>query len=581
MVTQAHHLNVDGSTPGDNPEGRNAHFARSELILLVEHTNATTDEASFNPDDSSFINNWLNQLSEEVVVNGRSISFKRYKPDNNPDNPDEPLVIFPNGNNRTLHVHVSIDDGQAEERIVVEAVNQLNARIGLIGENVTFLAASPNWLFCGATHGFGDGGPGGLPSPIYHDVIDDYKFYESILGPIKAALGEPSGTPGQAVNVVILDTAYSKERLDQALKDCPRQSLLQELYISSEKPNHEDSPLKIHTAAELGIQLPPSPTENPAYYHDRVNHNISDHGLFIAGIIHSWAPNAKIHLFEVLNPYGVCTLMGLEQTLKKLEEAIPPSDSNPPLIINCSFFITFPQGSNSQEQQETPVDEQRYKEPQLALVAMRSAFQRVLDTYKNSGVSILAAAGNDASLDALEHPNGAAIPATRYPAAFNGVIGVGALDRDGERAEYSNQADVKPYGGLMVFGGRAVKAKNEKAESQNAQAQHGDPGHSHTQEEEPYISDAEDSVLGIYIGEFPEKTKPDPKTETNITKGWAAWSGTSFATAMMSGIFAALAGDGYKISSKESNAFVAILKNKLPRNLGRLRGNRGRISMGL
>jgi hypothetical protein len=34
-------------------------------------------------------------------------------------------------------------------------------------------------------------------------------------------------------------------------------------------------------------------------------YRMTDHGLFVAGIIHTIAPQAELHLIEVLNPYGV------------------------------------------------------------------------------------------------------------------------------------------------------------------------------------------------------------------------------------------------------------------------------------
>jgi hypothetical protein len=115
---------------------------------------------------------------------------------------------------------------------------------------------------------------------------------------------------------------------------------------------------------------------------------------------------------------------------------------------------------------------------------------------------VVAAAGND-SLDEVAAHQARMEP--RLPARFETVLGVAATTSDPRQpARYSNLGDERELGDhVATFGGNATDSL------------------------EP-----QDAVIGLYSGEFPEG-RPN---ET----GWAYWSGTSFATALVSGIAANL-----------------------------------------
>jgi subtilisin family serine protease len=140
-----------------------------------------------------------------------------------------------------------------------------------------------------------------------------------------------------------------------------------------------------------------------------------------------------------------------------------------------------------------------------------------------AGRQVIAAAGNGA------HDAGRSrkAPDARYPAAFERVVGVGALPKNAERSpgkynasSYSNLADKPPQTGVMALGG--------------------EPG-------------AENGVLGIYLGNFPEIVVDDDDDATTnesgwdkrgprSKNGWAWWAGTSFATPILTGAIAAVLG---------------------------------------
>jgi subtilisin family serine protease len=113
---------------------------------------------------------------------------------------------------------------------------------------------------------------------------------------------------------------------------------------------------------------------------------------------------------------------------------------------------------------------------------------------------VIAAAGND-SLAQVEARQARMEP--RLPARLDSVLGVAATTTNPRQAaRYSNVGDERELGDhVATFGGNASDAL------------------------EP-----EEGVMGCYAGDFPDG-RPN---ET----GWAYWSGTSFATGIMSGIAA-------------------------------------------
>jgi len=141
----------------------------------------------------------------------------------------------------------------------------------------------------------------------------------------------------------------------------------------------------------------------------------------------------------------------------------------------------------------------------------------------DSGIAIVAAAGNDAI--GGKGPHGTHRPQARFPAAFDKVVGVGALKKDDAQAEYSNISDQPGAVGIATLGGRA--------EMKAIPGQRG--------KEVGYAVENE-SVLGVYIGDFPDL---DPGTTIENANGWGWWAGTSFAAPIVSGAIAALVARGH------------------------------------
>lgn len=390
-----------------------------------------------------------------------------------------------------------------------------------LGDGVQVLAAPLNWLVSGMPGQSGTGGPGSWPVP-YRGAPELAPY--TINLPVNA---QGANSKGENVEVFILDTMPSQSELTTAYDDWKdKHPLIHSLL----RPN---GLLELHPMNAVDrYRL----MDFQTFGHD---YKMTDHGLFAAGIIHSIAPCAKIHLVEVLNPYGVGDTDSVVHGLNFVSNyIINRRKKNPNLsfVVNCSFTFNLPlalehcltlpaddEGCFSDlfteldRKLEEGMIEQIARDPNW-LVNQRLAMEIPCDTINALGSKVIAAAGND-------RKPGADAPQPRYPAAFDSVLGVGALPRkpellpNGKRrgATYSNLADSPTSDGIMTLGG-------EDGEGQG--------------------------VIGIYLGEF-------PGGEANRTK-WAWWAGTSFATPIVSGQNC-LPGVGFAVRARSGEGNTDVL----------------------
>lgn len=411
-------------------------------------------------------------------------------------------------------------------------------------KGLTLEAILPNWLASGAPEGSGTGGPGGWPvayrgapekapyqirnlrrstepppsNPNWISIIISWikKLLALLFGktnPTTFALKDivTNTSKGKDVHVVILDTVLSQEKLDKAYSEWKdRHPLIHSLL----RPGN----LELHPITDKDVL--DRIKDLRALGHD---YEMTDHGLFAAGLVHTIAPCAKIHLVQVLNDYGVgdmdTIIKGFLDALVLMDETENEKQS---FVINGSIILNLPlaiehlltgNSGNGDCFADLYTDLDRLLEKEISIQLQkdpdwirrqRIALENVCNKIYAKKSRVIAAAGNDRSFDESVPP-----PA-RYPAALESVQGVGALPRnpvwaqDGKRktSAYSNLADTPGYIGIATLGG-------EEGEGQG--------------------------VLGLYLGEF-------PGGEPNNTK-WAWWPGTSFATPIFSGITAVALGD--------------------------------------
>ncbi len=372
-------------------------------------------------------------------------------------------------------------------------------------------AVTPNWYAGGAPGPIGTGGPGAKPVAVPAKIDPDQivpgtgrRYYEIELPPdlerlrkaaqAEAAAMDESGEGRNKVTVCILDTAPDGKTIESAHQRLKGKHHLLDRLLAI-PPRSHDPRLTI----TYGVDLPP---DAPATYIAGHNYLMPDHGLFVAGIINSIAPNARLRLIEVLNKHGVGTA---ESIARGLVEALNELSRNPstPLVVNCSLMLDIPRPNFVPDDLQT-LFRKNLDTPDFNR-DMALTIEFICNQLFGKDASLVGAAGNEGN--ANQHP-----PA-RYPAAFVSTVGVGAADRKGsDKDTYSNTSDDPTRTGFVTLGGHTdPKAQDE--------------------------ADPDCGMLGVYIGPLPAVPKPIPGPWRD---GWARWAGTSFATPIISGVLALL-----------------------------------------
>ncbi|KPJ94185.1 MAG: hypothetical protein AMJ53_05740, partial [Gammaproteobacteria bacterium SG8_11] len=390
--------------------------------------------------------------------------------------------------------------------------------------NESVQVVSPNWLMSGSREDpGGTGGPGGRPSPyVGNSDNTEYKFNISESFP-QQYLDYLRPDCDENVVVAILDTApYPKSWLDLIISNPETTSFMTVAdqgeweYIYDKWVHQRQDP---HTL--IRTLLDPTDRRLTIYPDPRVmdgrfknmtcidhEYEMNDHGLFVAGIIHSLAPHAELHLFQVLNSYGLGNLEIIGETLINVFRDF----EGKPLILNLSLNYGIPLERAHTKEGKTHTKEGKELVPDVSggeilgpkraswLIRAIKPAELMCDLFYDRKSGIIAAAGNDWDDQQPGDPR----PQARYPAAFDHVVGVGALTRGGKgvprkAASYSNLADRPPMSGTTTLGGEEGTGNG---------------------------------ILGTYTGEFPDGSPND--------SGWAWWCGTSFATPIISGLVAAI-----------------------------------------
>jgi len=395
-------------------------------------------------------------------------------------------------------------------------------------------AASPNWLSSGAPY-IGGGGPGAWPIGIA-SVTPNATGLQPWDFVVPSSFQSPEQNP-LPVEVAILDTVPDFLALESAygtwvgngpalppLRD-PNPLLTTLLAGPSGGPFNvvdQSGTTAVGSADQIDVLYQTGIIPVNLFQHP---YPMASHGLFIAGIIRSLAPQAKLRLIQVLNDDGGGSA---ESILQGLTLADRPGRSVP-LVINCSFTLRISRPGEdlaetlgadldkalAEDLKATPGNTLQDKINVLTQL-MHDAFVHVC---QSSNVVIVAAAGNNEVVPPTGHPQ------ARYPAAFDGVSGVAALAKDDldpgtpdALATYSHLADDQLSEGFAAFGGDVAAGPA------------------------PLRADAANGMLGVFIEELPEELPPPTGgvALTPNTSGWARWSGTSFATPVVSAILANL-----------------------------------------
>lgn len=277
---------------------------------------------------------------------------------------------------------------------------------------------------------------------------------------------------------------------------------------------------------------------------DRETQNINNHGLFVASLAHTVAPQSKIHLLRVLEDDGCGDLFKVLQGLQHFQDYVLASAGRPagdpmPLtntVVNLSLGV------------HQPYDTDRY-----ALPPQVTALQSKVQELMGLGAVVVAAAGNDSfSADpAATSPADANAPGeAEIPARDADVIAVAASTIEQGRSCFSNIGDVAAPGGNGLTLSQ-VPADPTLA----AEAAAGDyvncivPGQVDPNSRDFWCTTpGNEAYCLVGLGINPATRQP----------GYLFWNGTSFATPLVSGIAALKLQEGVAPADVDDTIYASV-----------------------
>ncbi len=381
----------------------------------------------------------------------------------------------------------------------------------LAQEGLALLSAMPNWLVAATPVFYSDGGPAlpprpapalDLPTPSNAPVGWHFSLIDQI--------GQPNPTGTEDVVIAVLDTAHNSDRVRSAAtrpefrRNWLLQRLANDLRSESGLFEIEYDRYPVSNEARTGHDF----YQEPRYYF------MPDHGLFISGILRDISPRARIRLVRILNDYGCCDLYNLFAALTDLEQELV-SGTTRRLVINLSLAIL----PDIRRLPSLWFENRTWPSTQLngvlrLLTQLEEGLRLLFESLYAHGALIIAAAGNDST---TVNKQGKNPRPPRAPARYHTTMSVTAVNSKQEAAQYANAACIAPLdAGIATFGG----------DSYGFLDANGLP----------------DAVRGVYISPV------FPGGEPN-TSGWADWSGTSFATPVISALGAHLLAQGWSATN--------------------------------
>lgn len=509
-------------------------FARNELIYFVEHspqlftdenltTHALVEVLPY--DDDAYT------LSREVIETLEPLPAVRWSASNG-----RASTLF---RLRSENVDVVAEYKRFQEYAYK---NREGLRLTVPeGTQAVVRHVLPNW-FCGtATHiGIGPHGPGGPPRAVMNPAKlmglkfkfkDEHPMDKASEPGFKSLVSEEP--PNENVVVYILDTIPARHRIQSALSNWPLLNRFEEILAPhgsaalSDPDVYRTARATYIYAAAMGQDFTGTNSSVPGhpYAVGKHTYDSSDHGLFVAGIVHALAPKARIYVIQVMNDNGVGTFMNFAAGFREIAAIHQSQHPGCHAIVNCSFTLSIPIGDH--DQSPLGLDLATYESDHPGFKQqMDDIFVALSDTLA-VGATVFAAAGNDSSRDNRQPPLEA-----RYPAQFLSVTGVGALKRNlSDVAHYSNKADKPELEGIYVFGG------DYDDHAPKAPSGHGGDDY----------QDSGDGIISIFTGNLNiDVSEPNHHSASfnqyvfyNPT-GYAEWKGTSFATPVIVGTVAQL-----------------------------------------
>jgi hypothetical protein len=432
--------------------------------------------------------------------------------------------------------HAGHGDGESNAKQVVNMINSNLEQLRLHG-HVPVVAAMANWL--GGTTCFIHG-CSFTPVPVADDVVGNSDGWHISVQDLSPQIRT---CKGKDVTVFVLDTLPSDDEIERAaeevegrnwlLKDIVAQKKLGNIsfkYQTLPKPLREDADDQLVTGRDI--------------YKRNAGFLLPSHGLFVAGILHDVAQDAKIECIRILSDFGTGDIHTFIHALEKIHKCLVGSHSlageeagdlhDQPVVINLSMVLMPPRdqladwwfGDEGSSSMNDPGQIARDME------LLRTPFRMAIQCMAAQGAVIVGATGNDSNTEDIPYRTVA-----RYPALFPEVISVGAVDKAGNAVIYTDYPTELPYhNGIVTYGGGILMPEPATPPPFKA---------------EPYpeitVKDINsrniDSIHGIYASRtYPSLSAEDPRHVYDVsdTGHWACWSGTSFAAPIISGVAARL-----------------------------------------
>jgi len=417
-----------------------------------------------------------------------------------------------------IFFHARSLDSQIDDPLT-EALSQIQGRLESLAQvGLHVLSAMPNWLTRAAPLYYSDGGTPLPPRPA--PLLDVPASGNSFLSWHTRLLDQSfpfDAKGGEDALVVVLDTALYPDRIRNAATrlELRRNGLLQRL--TNDLRNEDGSFVIEYDRYPLTNDVR---TGRDSYGEERY-YLMPDHGLSVVGLIRDIAPHARIRLTRVLNDYGGGDIYTLFAALTDLERELV-SQTIRHMVINLSMTIM----PDIRRLPYIWFSTRQWSSTQLygvirVLNHIEEGLRLLFESVHAQGALIVAAAGNDSS-DATENGRPARPP--RVPARYDTTLSVSSLTGNFAPAVYANAANLPTStSGIAVFGGDGISLQDEQFDVAK-------------------MPDIPDAVRALYIS-------PTFPTGEQNTSGWADVHGTSFSTAMVSGLAAHLIAQNWTASN--------------------------------
>lgn len=356
---------------------------------------------------------------------------------------------------------IDLYDLSGADEDVAAAIQAINAAVGR-GSDVR---AEPNWL-------------SGYP---WEPTGSPWEPTGSPWEPTGSSDGKANSAPPE---LYMKQWAFKQIGLDQKKDQSSGRKVRIGVFDTSPFGENLTSPQSLAWVKEPG-PLTVGVTNYPTPENEDSAVDLSNHGLFSAGMAHALAKNADIQILRVLNENNFGDMYSLIWAIYQF--IVDNAPGNAPegqlgAVINMSLGI------------RVPPDKAGFPLP-LEVQSLRD----ILQAARCANIVVVAAAGNNSANLKSPEPS-------HLPGNWSEIIGVAASDQEMGRACFSNRGNIAAPGG----DGRT------KAD---------DPNSCEPANDSCGVSDCKFAVVGPVL------------KESNNT-GYAYWSGTSFACPMVAGLAA-------------------------------------------